>query len=124
MAHYAFLDTNNIVTEVIVGIDEGEQDTDWEQHYGEFRGQTCKRTSYNTHGGVHDGGGTPYRMNYAGIGFAYDEARDAFIPPQPYASWLLDEDSCLWEAPVAMPEDGERYRWDEDLGQWTPDLVA
>jgi hypothetical protein len=124
MAHYAFLDTNNIVTEVIVGKDEGEQDTDWEQHYGAFRGQTCKRTSYNTHGGVHSGGGTPYRMNYAGIGFAYDAARDAFIPPQPYASWLLDESSCLWEAPVAMPEDGEFYAWDEELGQWTPGLAA
>jgi hypothetical protein len=63
MAHYAFLDENNIVTEVIVGIDEGEQDTDWEVHYGNFRSQVCKRTSYNTHGGVHDGGGAPYRMN-------------------------------------------------------------
>jgi hypothetical protein len=118
MAHYAFLDENNIVTEVIVGKDEGEQGIDWEQRYGDFRDQTCKRTSYNTHGGVHDGGGTPYRMNYAGIGYSYDEARDAFIPPQPYASWLLDEDSCLWEAPVAMPEDGERYQWDEGQGQW------
>jgi hypothetical protein len=118
MAHYAFLDENNIVTEVIVGIDEGEQDTDWEQHYGEFRGQTCKRTSYNTSGGVHSGGGTPFRKNYAGIGYSYDEARDAFISPQPYASWLLDEDTCLWEAPVPMPDDGERYAWDEDQQQW------
>jgi hypothetical protein len=118
MAHYAFLDDNNIVTEVIVGIDEGEQDTDWEQHYGSFRGQTCKRTSYNTHGGVHTSGGTPFRKNYAGIGYSYDAARDAFIPPQPYASWLLDEGTCLWEAPVPMPEDGERYRWDEAAGDW------
>jgi hypothetical protein len=118
MAHYAFLDENNIVTEVIVGIDEGEQGTDWEQRYGNFRGQTCKRTSYNTNAGVHNGGGMPYRKNYAGIGFAYDAARDAFIPPQPYASWLLDESSCLWEAPVPMPEDGERYTWDEATGEW------
>jgi hypothetical protein len=118
MAHYAFLDENNIVTEVIVGIDEGEQDTDWEQHYGNFRGQTCKRTSYNTHGGVHTAGNVPLRKNYAGIGYSYDEARDAFIPPKYYSSWVLNEDTCLWEAPVAMPEDGERYRWDEELGQW------
>ena len=118
MAHYAFLDTNNIVTEVIVGIDEGEQDINWEQHYGAFRDQTCKRTSYNTHGGIHSNGGVPFRKNYAGIGYTYDEARDAFIPPQPYASWLLDEASCLWEAPVQMPDDGERYQWDETAGEW------
>ena len=118
MAHYAFLDTNNIVTEVIVGIDEGEQGINWEQHYGAFRGQTCKRTSYNTSGGVHVSGGTPYRMNYAGIGYSYDATRDAFIPPQPYPSWLLNEDTCLWQAPVPYPDDGERYAWDEDQQQW------
>jgi hypothetical protein len=83
MAHYAFLDENNIVTEVIVGKNEGEEGIDWEQHYGAFRGQPCKRTSYNTHGGVHSGGGTPYRKNYAGIGYTYDAGRDAFIPPKP-----------------------------------------
>ena len=118
MAHYAFLDTNNIVTEVIVGIDEGEQGINWEQHYGAFRGQTCKRTSYNTHGGVHNGGGVPLRKNYAGIGYSYDEARDAFIPPQSYASWVLNDSTCLWEAPVAMPDDGQLYQWDEEQGQW------
>jgi len=118
MAHYAFLDENNIVTEVIVGIDEGEQDTDWEVHYGNFRSQVCKPTSYNTHGGVHYGGGAPYRMNYAGIGYTYDEARDAFIPPQPYSCCVLDENSCLWQAPVPMPQDGERYRWAETAGEW------
>jgi hypothetical protein len=118
MAHYAFLDENNIVTEVIVGKNEGEEGTDWEVHYGNFRSQMCKRTSYNTHGGVHTGGGTPYRKNYAGIGYTYDEACDAFIPPQPYASWLLDENSCLWEAPVPHPGDGERYQWDEVAGEW------
>ena len=118
MAHYAFLDTNNIVTEVIVGKDEGEQGIDWEQHYGAFRSHTCKRTSYNTHGGVHNGGGTPFRKNYAGIGYTYDTTRDAFIPPQPYASWVLDETSCLWQAPVPMPDDGQLYAWDEDAGDW------
>ena len=118
MAHYAFLDSNNIVTEVIVGKNEGEESTDWEVHYGNFRGQTCKRTSYNTQGGVHTGGGTPYRKNYAGIGYTYDEARDAFISPKPYPSWLLNESTCQWEAPVPYPVDGERYRWDEAAGEW------
>ena len=118
MAHYAFLDENNIVTEVIVGKDEGEEGVDWEAHYGAFRGQTCKRTSYNTYGNVHSGGGTPYRKNYAGIGSTFDAERDAFISPKPYASWLLNEDSCLWEAPVAMPDDGARYTWDEETQSW------
>jgi len=86
MAHYAFLDENNIVTEVIVGRDEDEVVdgiSDWEAHYGEIRGQVCKRTSYNTLNGVHLYGGTPFRWNYAGIGYLYDPIRDAFIPPQP-----------------------------------------
>jgi hypothetical protein len=96
MAHYAFLDSNNIVTEVIVGKNEGEDGIDWEQHYGEFRGQTCKRTSYNTYGGVHLNGGTPLRKNYAGIGFTYDPIRDAFIPPKPHPDFLLNEDTCTW----------------------------
>ncbi len=116
MAHYAFLDENNIVTEVILGKDEGN--FDWEQQYGAFRGQACKRTSYNTQGGVHLLGGTPLRKNYAGIGFTYDSARDAFIPPKPFPSWVLDEDSCLWNAPVTMPTDGKPYDWDETQQQW------
>jgi len=118
MAHYAFLDENNTVTEVIVGKDEGEQGIDWEQHYGSFRGQVCKRTSYNTRAGIHLSGGTPFRKNYAGIGYTFDEARDAFIPPKPFASWVLNEDTCLWDAPVAMPSDGGFYNWDEEAGNW------
>jgi hypothetical protein len=118
MAHYAFLDSNNIVTEVIVGKDEGENGIDWEQHYGDFRGQVCKRTSYNTAGGVHSNGGTPYRKNYAGIGFTYDAGRDAFIPPKPYASWTVNETSCIWEAPIPLPQDGKRYTWDEPTTSW------
>ena len=118
MAHYAFLDENNIVTEVIVGKDENEDGVDWEAHYGAFRGQTCKRTSYNTHGGVHTVGGTPLRKNYAGIGYTYDSQRDAFIPPKPYASWLLNEDTCLWDAPVAMPDDGQMYQWNQASLTW------
>ncbi|NBN87495.1 MAG: hypothetical protein EBV32_00140 [Proteobacteria bacterium] len=120
MAHYAFLDENNIVTEVIVGKDEAEDGVDWEQHYGSFRGQVCKRTSYNTSGGVHSGGGTPFRKNYAGLGYTYDAQRDAFIPPQPFPSWLLNEDSCQWQPPVAMPEDGQMYQWIEDAQEWVP----
>lgn len=118
MAHYAFLDENNIVTEVIVGKNEGEDGVDWEAQYGAFQGKTCKRTSYNTIGGVHSGGGTPFRKNYAGIGYKYDAERDAFIPPQPCASWILDENSCLWNAPVPYPDDGGKYRWDEDSLSW------
>jgi hypothetical protein len=117
MAHYAFLDENNVVTEVIVGNPEGEL-IDWESHYSAFRGQPCKRTSYNTHAGVHTLGGTPLRKNYAGIGYIYDATRDAFIPPQPYASWTLNEDTCLWESPVPYPDDDKSYQWDEDTTNW------
>jgi outer membrane protease len=116
MAHYAFLDEKNIVTEVIVGKDESN--FDWEQQYGSFRGQACKRTSFNTHGGVHATGGTPFRKNYAGIGYTYDNERDAFVPPRSYSSWVLNEDTCLWESPVPMPTDGKIYKWNEDATSW------
>jgi hypothetical protein len=96
MAHYAFLDENNIVTEVIVGRDEGELDIDWEKYYGDFRGQVCKRTSYNTYANTHKSGGTPYRGNYAGIGFYYDANLDAFIPPQPSETAILDTATFTW----------------------------
>jgi len=112
MAHYAFLDENNIVTEVIVGKDETDTTHDWEQFYGEFRGQVCKRTSYN--GNI--------RKNYAGIGYTYDEQRDAFIPPQPYPSWTLVEEICQWAAPVAYPTDGKAYVWDEAAQNWVETL--
>ena len=115
MAHYAYLDENNIVTQVIVGRDEDdlvEGVTDWEVYYG------AKRCSYNTYGGQHSNGGTPFRKNYPGIGYSYDADRDAFIPPQPYASWTLNEGTCLWEAPVAMPDDGKMYQWSEEAGAW------
>ena len=117
MAHYAFLDENNIVTEVIVGKNESEDGVDWEAHYGAFRGQTCKRTSYNTYGNQHPNG-TPFRKNYAGIGYTYDAGRDAFISPQPFASWLLNEDSCVWNAPSPYPNDGGLYQWDENSLSW------
>jgi len=133
MAHYAFIDENNTVTDVIVGRDENETVdgiTDWQQYYGDLRGQRCIQTSYNAYGGVHyttddEGNRVPsedqtkaLRFNYAGIGFTYDKARDAFIPPTPYPSWVLDEGTCLWEAPIPYPEDGSEYYWDEDQGDW------
>jgi len=118
MAHYAFLDMANVVTEVIVGKDEGDTNTNWELQYQDVRKQVCKRTSYNTQGGIHSDGGTPYRKNYAGIGYTYDFGRDAFIPPKPYSSWLLNESSCTWEAPVDYPDDGDRYTWDEENQEW------
>ena len=93
MAHYALLNGANFVVQVVVGSGD-----DLESYYAELMGLTCKRTSYNTQGGVHSAGGTPFRKNYAGIGYTYDAARDAFIPPKPYPSWVLVEESCLWES--------------------------
>lgn len=126
MAHYAFLNENNIVTEVITGKNEGEEGINWEQHYGNFRGQVCKRTSYNTMGGVHKLGGTSFRKNYASIGYTYDSQRDAFIPIKPYNSWVLNEQKCTWNAPVAKPttelEDNQYYTWNESTLSW--DLVT
>jgi len=117
MAHYAFLDENNIVTEVIVGKDEGEDGIDWEVWYGDFRGQVCKRTSYNTKGNTHSLGGTPFRGNYAGIGYTYNADIDAFVAPKPYASWTLDA-NAQWQSPIAMPTDGKMYSWDDESQTW------
>ena len=105
MAHYAFIDENNIVVEVIVGKDENEGE-DWEQVYGSFRGLRCKRCSYNTFHGQHANNGTPFRKNYPGKGFVYDEQRDAFIPPKNLAqtNYVLDEDKCIWVPPVPRPD--------------------
>jgi hypothetical protein len=115
MAHYAFLDEKYIVTEVIVGRDESN--FDWERHYGDLRSQLCKRTSYNTKGGQHPNG-KPFRKNYAGIGYTYDPIRDAFIPPKPYNSWTINDDTCLWEAPIPYPTDGKLYKWNEETQNW------
>ena len=113
MAHFAKIE-NGTVTQVNV-IDE---DYFAENRETRYTGQRVQ-TSYNTQGGVHLLGGTPLRKNYAGIGYTYDEARDAFIPPKPFNSWLLNEDTCQWDAPVAYPTDGKRYMWDEEQQQWT-----
>jgi hypothetical protein len=118
MAHYALLNYNNIVTKVITGKDETSQDYNMELVYQDIYKQVCKRTSYNTRKGVHTQGGIPFRKNYAGIGYTYDESKNAFIPPKPYASWVLNEETCLWESPVNMPEEGGDYEWNENTQQW------
>jgi len=124
MAHYAVLDSGNTVTMVFVGRDDVVDGIDdWEDYYAP-EGFTVKQTSYNTYGGVHYTDGEPsedqskaLRYNYAGIGYSYDADRDAFIPPQPYALWVLDEDTCLWVAPIAYPAEGDHV-WDEQAGDW------
>ena len=110
MAHYAFLDENNIVTEVIVGRNETEVVdgvSDWETYYGNRRGQVCKRTSFN--GNV--------RKQFAGVGYTYDETADVFIAPKPFASWSLDA-NYDWQAPIEHPADGKQYLWDEANQGW------
>jgi len=120
MAHYAFLDETNIVTEVITGVDENITQTDldgtqvggsseaWETFYGNQRNQVCKRTSYNRN----------YRKNYAAKGMTFNYALDAFIPPKPFASWILNEETCFWNAPTPMPEDDKVYTWNESELKW------
>ena len=119
MAHYAYIDSNGIVVAVTVGKDEAEliNGLDTETYYAQGTPYTVKRTSYNTSGGVHSKGNTPFRKNYAGIGYTYDTVRDAFIAPKPFASWVLDEATCWWVAPVPKPSEG-LWRWDEATVSW------
>ena len=116
MAHFAELDENNIVLRVIPGVD---YPYDGESIYQQETGRVWKRTSYNTYGGQHRLGGTPFRKNYAGIGHDYDAQRDAFYAPSPYPSWTLDEDTCIWQPPTPMPVDDNMYTWDENTRTWT-----
>jgi hypothetical protein len=111
MSHFAKV-CDGIVTQVLVAEQEFF-DTFVDSSPGEWI-----QTSYNTRGGVHALGGTPLRKNYAGIGFTYDRVRDAFIPPKPYVSWVLNENTCLWDAPTPCPTDGKTYNWDENTQQW------
>jgi hypothetical protein len=115
MAHFAELDGNNIVIRVIPGVNEP---LDGEAIYQQETGRIWKRTSYNTQGGEHRLAGTPFRKNYAGIGYTYDAQRDAFYAPKPYASWTLDETTCTWQPPIPMPTDDSIYQWDEDTVTW------
>jgi hypothetical protein len=113
MAHYAKVN-NGLVEQVIVA--EAEFfDTFVDSSPGQWI-----QTSYNTYEGVHLDGGTPLRKNYAGIGMVYDDSRDAFYWPQPYPSWTLNDDSCIWEAPTAYPNDGSHYTWNEENQSWDP----
>ena len=121
MAHFAKINESNIVTQVVVVNDsDGNNDTDGQNFLNNLfkTTHTWKKTSYNTYGNTHRLGGTPYRKNFASVGFTYDSSRDAFIEPKPYNSWTLDETTCLWESPVAYPSDGKSYEWDEDNRQW------
>jgi hypothetical protein len=124
MAHFAKLDENNIVVFVTVG---AEHDDGKEDELFQRTGDVYKQTSYNTRGGVYYTPNTnepdpdqskAFRKNYAGLGYTYDATRDAFIPPQPFPSWVLNEQSCLWEAPVPYPTDGKKYSWDEGTTSW------
>ena len=115
MAHFAEIDENNIVLRVIVVADEHE--ADGENWCNGFLGGTWKQTSFNTVGNVHALGGTPFRKNYAGTGMTYDASRNAFLNSQPFASWALNETTCLWESPIDYPSGNKIYRWDEDAYQ-------
>ena len=118
MAHWAEIDENNIVLRVTVGSND-DADEGYQWLIDNLGGRWIK-TSYNTQGGVHSLGGTPLRKNYAGIGYTYDEARDAFIPPKPegFDSWVVNDGTCLWEAPIPYPTDGKMYSWDEATTSW------
>jgi len=128
MAHYAEIDALQRVIRVLVvddadtkGKEGNEADSIGMKYLNDAFGGTWLRTSYNTHEGVHSLGGTPFRKNYAGIGYTYDQTRDAFIPPKPFPSWLLNGDTCLWDAPTPRPEDGKSrwmYSWDEETLSW------
>jgi len=122
MAHYALLDENNVVIEIITGKNEDEQrdgvDVNWEEWYKDFHGVAdCKRTSYNTNANVHANSGTAFRGNYAGEGYTYDTVNDVFLSPSPYPSWVIDTNTWSWKAPVDVPE-GEAKDWDEEAGAW------
>ena len=121
MAHFAKLGTGNIVERVeVVSNDIATDEQTGVDFLNNLYGtrDTWKQTSYNTKGGVHLLGGTPFRKNYGGIGCTYDQTKDAFIPPKPFDSWTLNETTCIWEAPVAYPSDGKDYEWDESSTSW------
>ena len=125
MAHFVEINALHKVIKRIVLNDKDTQDANGNEvesigaeYLHDGFGGTWLRTSYNTHGNIHSLGGTPFRKNCAGTGFTYDETRDAFIPPKPFDSWILNEDTCLWDAPTAYPDDGKKYTWNEDTTSW------
>ena len=121
MAHFAKLGVGNVVERVeVVSNDIATDEQTGVDFLNNLYGtrDTWKQTSYNTKGGVHLLEGTPFRKNYGGIGYTYDQTKDAFIPPKPFDSWTLNETTCIWEAPVAYPSDGKDYEWDESSTSW------
>ena len=118
MAHWAEIDNEGIVLRVLVVSDDDDARGQEFLANDLGLGGTWKKTSYNTVAGEHRNGGTPFRKNYAGIGYKYDAVKDAFIPPKPFASWTLNDDKCIWEAPTPMPTDGKIYTWDEPTTSW------
>lgn len=118
MAHFAKLDESNVVTQIVVTDNEHPNGDEGYQELVDIFGGTWIKTSFNTRGGQHYLGGTPFRKNYAIIGGTYDYSKDAFIPPKPFPSWNLNEETCLWEAPIPAPEDGKMYFWDEESQTW------
>jgi len=125
MASFAKIENNiviavhSVVNEVLKDSNGIEQETIGIEFLKNLHGwENWKQTSYNTNGGIHSLGGTPFRKNHAGIGFTYDSQRDAFISPKPFNSWILNEQSCLWEAPIAMPIDDNKYKWNEEILNW------
>ena len=118
MAHWAEIDNEGIVLRVLVVSDDDDARGQEFLANDLGLGGTWKKTSYNTVAGEHRNGGTPFRKNYAGIGYKYDAVKDAFIPPKPFASWTLNDDKCIWEAPTPMPTDGKAYFWDEPTKAW------
>jgi hypothetical protein len=129
MASFAKIGLNNKVIEVLSVVNEVlhdsngiEQEVIGIDFLTKLTGYPVwKQTSYNTHGGVHDNGGTPFRKNHAGIGYTYDEDRDAFIPPKPFKSWVLNESTCNWQSPIPYPQDNNKYKWNEQNQSW--DLI-
>jgi hypothetical protein len=127
MASFAKIENNIVITVVSVvnevlkdsnGIEQENIGIEFLKTLYNEPNAVWKQTSYNTHGGVHSNGGTPFRKNHAGIGYTYDSQRDAFIPQKTYNSWILNEQNCLWEAPVVKPNDGQFYKWNEEILNW------
>jgi hypothetical protein len=131
MASFAKIGLNSKVIEVLSVVNEVlydsngvEQEVNGIDFLTKLTGYPVwKQTSYNTHGGVHNNGGTPLRKNHAGIGYTYDEDRDAFIPKKPFNSWILNEDICLWEAPIPYPQDNNQYKWNEQNLSWDLTII-
>ena len=131
MASFAKIGLNNKVIEVLSVVNEVlhdsngvEQESIGVDFLTKLTGYPVwKQTSYNTHGGVHNNNGTPLRKNHAGIGYTYDEDRDAFIPPKPFKSWILNEQNCIWESPIPYPQDGNKYSWNEQTLSWDLTII-